>query len=34
MLDVARNSAGLVRGVVGWTDFADGDAPTRIATLC
>jgi L-fuconolactonase len=33
MLDVAQNSAGLVRGVVGWTDFADREAPARIAVL-
>lgn len=33
MLDVARNSSGLVRGVVGWTDFIGNDAPQRIATM-
>ena len=33
MLDVARDSAGLVRGVVGWVDFARHDAPPRIAAL-
>jgi L-fuconolactonase len=33
MLDVAQKSAGLVRGVVGWTDFAHRDAPARIAAL-
>ncbi len=33
MLDVARNSSGLVRGVVGWIDFSSNDAPTRIATM-
>ena len=33
MLDVARRSAGLVRGVVGWTDFLAPDAPTRVAEL-
>lgn len=33
MLDVAHSSAGLVRGVVGWTDFAAPDAPARIAAL-
>lgn len=33
MLDVAARSAGLVRGVVGWTDFAAPDAPDRIAAL-
>ena len=33
MLDVAQNSAGLVRGVVGWTDFAHREAPARIAAL-
>lgn len=33
MLDVAQNSAGLVRGVVGWTDFTHRDAPARIAAL-
>ena len=33
MLDVAHESAGLVRGVVGWTDFAAPDAPARIAAL-
>jgi L-fuconolactonase len=33
MLDVARRSAGLVRGVVGWTDLASPSAPARIAEL-
>ncbi len=33
MLQVARGSAGLVRGVVGWTDFTRPDAPGRIAML-
>ena len=33
MLDVARNSGGLVRGVVGWTDLASPAAPARIAAL-
>jgi L-fuconolactonase len=33
MLDVARTSARLVRGVVGWTDLASPRAPTRIAEL-
>ena len=33
MLDVARGSAGLVRGVVGWTDFSAPDAPTRVTEL-
>jgi L-fuconolactonase len=33
MLEVARGSAGLVRGVVGWTDFAHRDAPAHIAAL-
>src|SRR5262249_13945707 len=33
MLEVARASAGLVRGVVGWIDFADRSAPARIAQL-
>ncbi|HEY2618229.1 MAG TPA: amidohydrolase family protein [Acetobacteraceae bacterium] len=33
MLDVAQNSAGLVRGVIGWADFADFEAPIRIAAL-
>lgn len=31
MLDVARESEGLIRGVVGWADFAAADAPDRIA---
>lgn len=31
MLSVARASGGLVRGVVGWLDLADPEAPTRIA---
>jgi hypothetical protein len=30
MLEVARNSGDLVRGVVGWTDFIDRDASARI----
>jgi L-fuconolactonase len=33
MLDVAQKSAGLVCGVVGWTDFAHRNAPARIAAL-
>jgi L-fuconolactonase len=33
MLDVARRSAGLVRGVVGWTDLASPGATHRIADL-
>jgi L-fuconolactonase len=33
MLEVAQNSAGLVRGVVGWVDFADREAPARVAAL-
>ena len=33
MLDVARHSDGLVRGVVGWTDLASPGAPARIAAL-
>ncbi|HET9147065.1 MAG TPA: amidohydrolase family protein [Acetobacteraceae bacterium] len=33
LLAEARASAGLVRGVVGWTDLAAGDAPARIAAL-
>lgn len=33
LLEVARASSGLVRGVVGWTDFAAADAAVRIAAL-
>ena len=33
LLLVARDSGGLVRGVVGWTDLAAVDAPARIAAL-
>ncbi|MBL8671920.1 MAG: amidohydrolase family protein [Alphaproteobacteria bacterium] len=33
MLEVAAASGGLVKGVVGWTDFAAADAPARIAAL-
>ena len=33
MLDVARASAGLVQGVVGWTTLAAPGAPARIAEL-
>jgi L-fuconolactonase len=33
LLDTAHGSAGLVRGVVGWTDLAAPDAPDRIAAL-
>ncbi len=33
MLRTARESGGLVRGVVGWTDFAAHDAPERIAAM-
>jgi L-fuconolactonase len=33
MLEVARGSAGLVQGVVGWTDLASPGAPARIAEL-
>jgi L-fuconolactonase len=33
MLDVAAGSGGLVRGVVGWTDFLSADAPAKIGAL-
>jgi L-fuconolactonase len=33
LLQVARESDGLVRGVVGWVDLAAADAPARIASL-
>jgi L-fuconolactonase len=33
LLQAARGSDGLVRGVVGWTDLAAADAPARIASL-
>jgi L-fuconolactonase len=33
LLQVARDSGGLVRGVVGWADLAASDAPARIAAL-
>ena len=33
MLEVARASSGLVRGVVGWTDLLHPEAPARIAAL-
>jgi L-fuconolactonase len=33
LLDTAWTSAGLVRGVVGWTDLAAPDAPERVAAL-
>jgi L-fuconolactonase len=33
MLDLARASDGLVRGVVGWVDFEARDAPDRLAQL-
>jgi L-fuconolactonase len=33
LLKVARESGGLVRGVVGWADLAAADAPARIASL-
>ncbi len=33
LLQVAAGSAGLVRGVVGWTDFSAPDAPARIRAL-
>lgn len=33
LLDVARNSSGLVCGVVGWVDLAHPNAPARIAAL-
>jgi len=33
LLQVAHESGGLVRGVVGWTDLAAADAPARIASL-
>ncbi|MCW3474281.1 amidohydrolase family protein [Limobrevibacterium gyesilva] len=33
MLEVARGSGGLVRGVVGWTDLAAPDAAARVAAL-
>jgi len=32
LLDVARNSSGLVRAVVGWVDLIRHDAPARIAS--
>jgi L-fuconolactonase len=33
MQEVARNSDGLVRGVVGWTDFAALEAPASMAAM-
>jgi L-fuconolactonase len=33
LLQIARESGGLVRGVVGWADLAAADAPARIASL-
>jgi L-fuconolactonase len=33
LLETARQSGGLVRGVVGWTDLTHPDAPGRIAAL-
>lgn len=33
LLDVARNSGGLVRGVVGWADFEAGDAIEALRSL-
>jgi len=33
LLDIARTSDGLVRGVIGWTDFAAPDAPDRIGAM-
>ena len=33
LLDAARQSGGLVRGVVGWADLAAPDSPARIASL-
>lgn len=33
LLQVARGSGGLVRGVVGWADLAAADAPARVAAL-
>lgn len=33
LLQVARDSSGLVRGVVGWADLAASDAPARIVAL-
>ena len=33
MLDVARSSSGLVRGVVGWTDLAAPDSADRVAAM-
>ena len=33
LLAIARQSSGLVRGVVGWADLAHPDAPRRIADL-
>ena len=33
LLDTARLSGGLVRGVVGWTDLSAPDAPARIAAM-
>src|SRR5262245_2824306 len=33
LLQVARASDGLVRGVIGWADFTAADAPARIAAL-
>lgn len=33
LLDVARNSSGLVRGVVGWADLEGADAPDALRSL-
>jgi len=33
LIDAAQCSRGLVRGVIGWADFAHPDAPDRIAAL-
>ncbi|TMG86102.1 MAG: amidohydrolase, partial [Betaproteobacteria bacterium] len=33
LLDVARNSEGLVRGVVGWADLGAADAAETLETL-
>jgi L-fuconolactonase len=33
LLDVARRSGGLVKGVVGWVDMAGEEAPQRLAAL-
>lgn len=33
LLEVARASGGLVRGVVGWTDLSAAEAPLQVARL-